>query len=202
MKAFLDFFPVVLFFIVFKFSDVFTATAVAIVATIAQIAWLKYKFGKVETMQWVSLGVIVIFGGATLISQNETFIKFKPSVLYILMALALIIGEYGFGKNFLKQLMSSKVQVEDSVWRVLVNAWGVFFLGMSALNLWVAYNFDTDTWVNFKMFGGMGLMFVFVLGQAVYLSKYLQHDEPEAQEVGPLAPKLEPIDPPNKPHNT
>jgi intracellular septation protein len=153
-------------------------------------------------MQWVSLGVIVIFGGATLISQDETFIKFKPSVLYILMALALIIGEYGFGKNFLKQLMSSKVQVEDSVWRVLVNAWGVFFLGMSALNLWVAYNFDTDTWVNFKMFGGMGLMFVFVLGQAVYLSKYLQHDEPEAQEVGPLDPKLEPVDPPNKPHHT
>ncbi len=187
MKAFLDFFPVVLFFIVFKLSDVFTATAVAILATVAQIAWLKYKIGKVETMQWVSLGVIVIFGGATLISHDETFIKFKPSVLYIVMSLALLIGEYGFGKNFLKQLMSAQVQVEDRVWRVLVNAWGLFFIGMSALNLWVAYHFDTDTWVNFKMFGGMGLMFVFVLGQAVYLAKYMKmqdtQDTQDTQEI-------------------
>ncbi len=194
MKAFLDFFPVVLFFIVFKFSDVFTATAVAILATVAQIAWLKYKVGKVETMQWVSLGVIVVFGGATLISHDETFIKFKPSVLYIIMSLALLVGEYGFGKNFLKQLMSAQVQVEDRVWRVLVNAWGVFFLGMSALNLWVAYNFDTVTWVNFKMFGGMGLMFVFVLGQAFYLAKYMKMDESLDLAASDTQVSLEPLD--------
>ena len=185
MKAFLDFFPVVLFFIVFKLSDVFTATAVAIAATVAQIAWLRYKFGKVETMQWVSLGVIVVFGGATLISHDETFIKFKPSVLYIIMALALLIGEYGFGRNFLKQLMSAQIEVPDPVWRVLVNAWGLFFVGMSVLNLWVAYNFDTDTWVNFKMFGGMGLMFVFVLGQALYLAKHMKPEDLKAQGQGP-----------------
>ncbi len=194
MKAFLDFFPVVLFFIVFKLSDVFTATAVAILATVAQIAWLKYKIGKVETMQWVSLGVIVIFGGATLISHDETFIKFKPSVLYIVMSLALLIGEYGFGKNFLKQLMSAQVQVEDRVWRVLVNAWGLFFIGMSALNLWVAYHFDTDTWVNFKMFGGMGLMFVFVLGQAVYLAKYMKMQDTQEIAAGDTAAAPESLD--------
>ncbi len=194
MKAFLDFFPVVLFFIVFKLSDVFTATAVAILATVAQIAWLKYKIGKVETMQWVSLGVIVIFGGATLISHDETFIKFKPSVLYIVMSLALLIGEYGFGKNFLKQLMSAQVQVEDRVWRVLVNAWGLFFIGMSALNLWVAYHFDTDTWVNFKMFGGMGLMFVFVLGQAVYLAKHMKMQDTQEIAAGDTAAAPESLD--------
>lgn len=185
MKAFLDFFPVVLFFIVFKLSDVFTATAVAIVATVLQIVWLRYKFGKVETMQWVSLGVIVVFGGATLISHDETFIKFKPSVLYIIMALALWVGEYGFGRNFLKQLMSSQIEVPDPVWRALVNAWGVFFLSMSVLNLWVAYNFDTDTWVNFKMFGGMGLMFVFVLGQALYLAKHMKPEDLKGEAVTP-----------------
>jgi len=185
MKAFLDFFPVVLFFIVFKLSDVFTATAVAIVATVLQIVWLRYKFGKVETMQWVSLGVIVVFGGATLISHDETFIKFKPSVLYIIMALALWVGEYGFGRNFLKQLMSSQIEVPDPVWRALVNAWGVFFLSMSVLNLWVAYNFDTDTWVNFKMFGGMGLMFVFVLGQALYLAKHMKPEDLKGDGLTP-----------------
>jgi intracellular septation protein len=185
MKAFLDFFPVVLFFIVFKWSDVFTATAVAIAATVLQIVWLRYKFGKVETMQWVSLGVIVVFGGATLISHDETFIKFKPSVLYLIMALALWVGEYGFGRNFLKQLMSSQIEVLDPVWRALVNAWGVFFLSMSVLNLWVAYNFDTDTWVNFKMFGGMGLMFVFVLGQALYLAKHMKPEDLKGQGLTP-----------------
>ena len=185
MKAFLDFFPVVLFFIVFKLSDVFTATAVAIAATVLQIVWLRYKFGKVETMQWVSLGVIVVFGGATLISHDETFIKFKPSVLYIIMALALWVGEYGFGRNFLKQLMSSQIEVPDPVWRALVNAWGVFFLSMSVLNLWVAYNFDTDTWVNFKMFGGMGLMFVFVLGQALYLAKHMKPEDLKGEGLTP-----------------
>ena len=201
MKAFLDFFPVVLFFIFFKLSDVYTATAVAIVATVAQIAWLKYKVGKVETMQWVSLGVIVIFGGATLISHDETFIKFKPSVLYIVMALALIVGEYGFGKNFIKQLMSSQMQVPDPVWRVLVNAWGLFFIGMSALNLWVAYNFDTDTWVNFKMFGGIGLMFVFVLGQAIFLAKYMKQDDPLELQAGPATASLDASDKPQGPQN-
>ena len=149
----------------------------------------------------MSLGVIVIFGGATLISHDETFIKFKPSVLYIVMALALIVGEYGFGKNFIKQLMSSQMQVPDPVWRVLVNAWGLFFIGMSALNLWVAYNFDTDTWVNFKMFGGMGLMFVFVLGQAIFLAKYMKQDDPLELQAGPATASLDASDKPQGPQN-
>jgi intracellular septation protein len=170
MKLFLDFFPVVLFFIVFKFFDVFTATAVAIGATVLQIIWLRVKFGRVEMMQWISLGLISVFGGATLLLHDETFIKFKPSVLYVVMALALWVGHFGFGKNFLKTLMSEQIQVPEQVWQVLVHAWGAFFLMMAGLNLWVAYNFDTNTWVNFKLFGGMGLMFVFVVLQAIYLS--------------------------------
>ena len=94
MKLFLDFFPVVLFFIVFKFFDVFTATAVAIGATVLQIIWLRVKFGRVEMMQWISLGLISVFGGATLLLHDETFIKFKPSVLYVVMALALWVGHF------------------------------------------------------------------------------------------------------------
>jgi intracellular septation protein len=184
MKLVLDFFPVVLFFIVFKFFDVFTATAVAIGATVLQIAWIRYRYGRVELMQWISLGLIAVFGGATLLLHDENFIKFKPSVLYMVMALALWLGHFVFKKNFLKTLMSEQIQVPDEAWQALIHAWGCFFVFMSALNLYVAYNFDTNTWVNFKLFGGMGLMFVFVVLQAIYLSsKALPEPEPASESL-------------------
>ena len=96
MKLFLDFFPIVLFFVVFKAYGIYAATAIAIAATVLQIAWMRYKNGKVDTMQWVSLGVIVVFGGATLVTQDETFIKWKPSVLYWLMSATLWVGVFRF----------------------------------------------------------------------------------------------------------
>lgn len=174
MKILLDFFPIILFFVAFKLWGIYAATAVAIAATVLQIGYLRYKHGKVEPMQWLSLGVIVLFGGATLLAQSETFIKWKPTVLYWLMGGTLLIGQVLFQKNFIKHLMGAQVQLPESVWRTLNWAWAVFFGAMGALNLWVAYQFDTDTWVNFKLFGGMGLMLVFVIGQALYLGRYIQ----------------------------
>jgi intracellular septation protein len=147
---------------------------VAIVATMAQIGWLRYKTGKVEPMQWVSLGVIVLFGGATIIAHNETFIKWKPTVLYWLMGGALVAGQLIFRKNLLKSLMGGQMQLPDAAWQVMNWSWTGFFAVMGVINLWVAYNFDTDTWVNFKLFGGIGLMLVFVVGQALYLGRYLK----------------------------
>lgn len=172
MKLLLDFFPIILFFAAFKFAGIYVATGVAIVATVAQILWLRYKNGKVEPMQWVSLGVIVLFGGATLVAHNETFIKWKPTVLYWLMGSALIVGQSLFHKNLLKSVMGSQMQLPEAAWRVMTWSWASFFAAMGALNLWVAFHYDTDTWVNFKLFGGMGLMLVFVIGQAVYLSRF------------------------------
>ncbi|HMS05408.1 MAG TPA: septation protein A [Burkholderiaceae bacterium] len=177
MKLFLDFFPIVLFFAAFKFWGIYVATGVAMVATIAQIAYLRATTGKVEPMQWVSLGVIVLFGGATLLAQDETFIKWKPTVLYWLMGGALLAGQLVFRKNLLRVLMKSQIELPDHAWRVMNWSWIGFFAAMGALNLWVAYHFDTDTWVNFKLFGGMGLMFAFVIAQGFYLSKYLKADE-------------------------
>ena len=174
MKLLIDFFPIILFFGAFKIWGIYAATAVAIVATIAQIAYLRFKHGKVETMQWLSLGVIVLFGGATLLAQDENFIKWKPTVLYWLMGGALLIGLLVFKKNFIKSLMGAQLQLPDPVWNNLNWAWTAFFAVMGVLNLWVAFNFDTDTWVNFKMFGGMGLMLVFVIGQALYLGRYIK----------------------------
>jgi intracellular septation protein len=176
MKLLIDFFPIILFFVAFKLWDIYVATGVAIVATIAQIAWLRFSSGKIEPMQWLSLGVIVLFGGATILAQDETFIKWKPTVLYWLMGGALLVGQLFFNKNLLKSLMGSQMELPDAAWRAMNWSWTAFFAVMGVLNLWVAYNFDTNTWVNFKLFGGLGLMLAFVVGQALYLSRYMKTD--------------------------
>lgn len=177
MKILLDFFPIILFFIAFKTSGIYVATAVAIAATVLQIAYFHFKNGKVEPMQWLSLGVIVLFGGATLLSHSETFIKWKPTVLYWMMGSALVLGQLFFNKNFIKSVMGAQMQIPESLWLRLNWIWAGFFACMGAINLWIAYNFDTETWVNFKLFGGMGLMFVFVIAQALYLTRYIKEPE-------------------------
>ena len=174
MKLLIDFLPIAVFFVAFKLFDIWVATGVAIAATVAQIAWLRWSTGKVEPMQWLSLGVIVLFGGATLLAHNETFIKWKPTVLYWLMGGALFIGQLVFRRNLLKTLMGAQMSLPESAWRVMNWSWIVFFAVMGVVNLWVAFNFDTDTWVNFKLFGGLGLMVAFVLAQAVYLSRFMK----------------------------
>ena len=195
MKLLLDFFPIILFFVAFKVWGIYAATGVAIAATILQIAYLRYKNGKIEPMQWVSLGVIVLFGGATLLAHSETFIKWKPTVLYWLMGSALLLGHLIFKKNLLRSVMGAQLQLPDPVWTKLNYAWVTFFACMGALNLWVAFNFDTDTWVNFKLFGGMGLMVVFVIGQALYMSRYLKDDSAKAAEGASASTALPPQTP-------
>ena len=177
MKLLLDFFPILLFFGAFKLWDIFVATTVAIVATLLQLGWMRYSTGRTEPMQWLSLGVIVVFGGATLVAQDETFIKWKPTVLYWAMGGALMVGQVFFRRNWLQSLMKSQMALPDHAWRVMLWSWCGFFALMGVLNLWVAYHFDTDTWVNFKLFGGMGLMLAFVLAQAMYLGRYMDNGE-------------------------
>jgi len=179
MKLLLDFFPVILFFVAFKVAGIYWATGVAIVATVLQIGWLRFRQGRTEPMQWLNLGVIVLFGGATLLSHSETFIKWKPTVLYWLMGGALLVGQLVLRKNLLKSLMGNQMSLPEAAWRAMNWSWTAFFAVMGVLNLWVAYHFDTDSWVNFKLFGGIGLMLLFVLGQALYLGRYLKTEEPE-----------------------
>ena len=177
MKLLLDFFPIILFFAAFKLWDIYVATGVAIAATIAQIAWFRYSTGKVEPLQWLSLGVIVLFGGATILAHSDTFIKWKPTVLYWLMSGALVAGMAIFRKNLLKSLMGAQMVLPDAAWRVMNWSWAAFFAAMGVVNLWVAFSFDTETWVNFKLFGGLGLMAVFVIAQALYLARYMKTEE-------------------------
>jgi intracellular septation protein len=187
LKLLFDFFPLILFFVAYQASDIFVATGVAIVASIAQITWVLARGKKVSAMQWTSLAVIVVFGGATLLLRDETFIKWKPTVLYWLGGVA-FLGGLAFGKNFVKNVMSeAELELPEPVWTKLCIAWGVFFLFKGTLNLWVAYTFSTPVWVKFKVFGLTGLIAAFVVGQALWLAKYLP-DEPEE----PAPPKPTP----------
>ena len=203
MKILFDFLPIALFFGMFKYAEshkdwaaatatewlgfmvsggivgaaeapVLLATVVVIVATFAQILWLKSRGKKVDTMLWVSLGLVTVLGGATIYFHSENFIKWKPTVLYWVMGGALLFGQLVLKKNGIKALMGSQMDLPDAAWRMVNFSWIVFFAVMGVLNLWVAFNFSTSTWVNFKLFGGLGLMVVFVLLQAVYLNKHIK----------------------------
>ena len=151
-------------------------TAAAIGATFLQIGLLALLRRKIEPMLWVSLGIIVVFGGATLLLRDETFIKWKPTVLYWLFGAALAISELLLHKNLIRAMMSAQVQLPEPVWRKLNWSWAGFFAFMGAANLLVAFNFSTEQWVNFKLFGATGLMLVFVLAQAVFLARHVEED--------------------------
>ena len=205
MKILFDFLPIVLFFGMFKYAEgnrdwaaatatewlgfmvaggivgpaeapVLLATVVVIVGTFAQILWLKVSGKKVDTMLWVSLGLVTALGGATIYFHNESFIKWKPTVLYWVMGSALLLGQLVFKKNGIKSVMGTQMKLPDSVWRVVNFSWVGFFALMGFLNLYVAFNFETSTWVNFKLFGGIGLMVLFVMVQAIYLNKHIKSD--------------------------
>ena len=173
MKFLFDIFPVVLFFIAFKVYDIYVATAVAMGATFLQIGWVWLRHRKVDNMLWVSLAVIVVFGGATLLLQDETFIKWKPTVLYWLFAAVLAVAALAFRKNLIRAMMEAQVALPEVVWGKLLASWIAFFAMMGALNLIVAFNFSTDAWVNFKLFGGIGLMLVFIVLQGLMLARHI-----------------------------
>lgn len=205
MKILFDFLPIALFFGMFKYAEgnkdwaasaatdwlgfmvsggvvgpaeapVLLATVVVIVATLAQILWLKASRRKVDTMLWISLGLVTALGSATIYFHSESFIKWKPTVLYWVMGASLLVGELVFRKNGIKSLMGAQMSLPDAVWRKVNFSWVAFFAVMGVINLWVAFNFPTSTWVNFKLFGGMGLMLVFILGQAFFLNKHIKPD--------------------------
>ncbi len=209
MKILFDFLPIALFFGMFKYAEgrrewaaglatdwlgfmvagsvvgpteapVLLATAVVILSTMGQILWFKASGRKVDTMLWVSLGLVTLLGGATIYFHNENFIKWKPTLLYWVMGGALLLGQLVFKKNGVKSMMGTQMSLPDPVWRWVNVSWIAFFTIMGFVNLWVAFSFSFSTWVNFKLFGGLGLMFVFVVIQALYLNKYVIDKDPTA----------------------
>lgn len=208
MKIFFDLLPIILFFVSYKWADgqkelaaqwmtqhlgfavgggavgtteapVLLATVVVIFATLLQIVILKALRKPVDRMLWAGLVVVVVLGGLTLWFHDETFIKWKPTIIYWLMGAGFLVTEIILRKKLLAQMMGG-IEAPDFVWRKLGWAWVLFFSGMGVLNLWVAFNFPTDTWVSFKMWGSLGLTLVFTLAQGVYLSRHIQEEPAKA----------------------
>lgn len=191
MKLLFDFFPILAFFIAYKMYDIYVATAVAIVGSIIQVgySWLQHR--KVEKMHLITMLMIVVLGGATLLLQDETFIKWKPSVVNWAFGLA-FIGSHFIGKKVIVQrMMESSVELPAHIWPRLNIAWAIFFILIGFVNLYVAYNYDTDTWVNFKMFGMIGLTILFIIGQAFFIGKYIKVPEDDDDEKPAIESKEE-----------
>ena len=199
-KILFDLFPIFLFFIAFKLAGsnpeqaaalaasvsypadpkqlpILIATAVAIIATIVQIAWVWLRHGKVDTMLWISLALVVVLGGATLWLHDPTFIKWKPTVLYWIFAVVLAGSHLLFKKNLIRTMMQqAQLELPETLWAKLNYSWVVFFAVMGVVNLYVANHFSLAAWVNFKLFGFMGMMLAFMLLQGVVLAKYIEKE--------------------------
>lgn len=174
MKLLFEFFPILLFFIAYKVYGIYVATAVAIAAAALQIGWMKYRGQVVEKMQWITLAILIVFGGSTILFQDETFIKWKPTVINWLFAAAFLGSQWIGQKNLTEMAMGKAMVLPDRIWLQLNLSWVLFFALSGLLNLYVAYNFDTDTWVNFKLFGLMGLTLIFVVLQVLFVSRYIK----------------------------
>jgi len=179
MKLIFDFFPLVLFFGAYKWQGIFVATAVAIAASILQVAIHWWRQRRFETSQLAMLGVITVFGGATLLFQDDTFIKWKPTVLNWLFAAVFLGSQYIGRKNISERMMGATLSLPQIIWLRINISWVVFFVFLGCLNLYVAHRYDTDTWVDFKVFGMFGLTLVFLVGQMIYLSRHIK-EEPES----------------------
>lgn len=172
MKLLFDFFPILLFFICYKFFGIYTATAVAMGASVFQVVFHRLKYQSYEKLHIISLVLILVLGGATLFFHNPWFIKWKPTGIYWLSALVFLGSTFIGKKPIIQKMMEGNVQLPSKIWLRLNYAWAIYFMLMGALNLYVAYYFNTDIWVNFKLFGGAGFMLVFVFIQALYLTKH------------------------------
>ena len=171
MRFFIDWLPIILFFLVFKYSDIFYATGAAMVASIILIGALKLFNKPVEKVQWAGLIMIVLFGGLTIILRDEQFIKLKPTVLYFVLALTLFIPQF-FKKYLIKSLLEKQISLPEEIWKKLNFSWILFFVFLGCLNFYVASNFSTDFWVEFKLFGMLAITLVFTIIQAIWLARF------------------------------
>ena len=173
MKQLLEFFPILLFFIAYKAYDIYVATAVVIGATIIQVAIAWFKYRKVETMQWITLGLVIVFGGATIILHDEQYLKWKFSIIEWLFGVAFLSSHFIGEKTFIERMMASNLSLPATIWTRLNFSWATFFISVGFINVYVMYNYNTDDWVTFKTFIAPALMVVFMVVQMSFIYKYI-----------------------------
>lgn len=178
MNQLSEFIPIILFFIAYKFYNIYVATAVVIVATIFQVAYGWFKHRKVGTMQWITLVLIIVMGGATIYLRDEQFIKWKLSIIEWLFGLVFLGSQFIGEKPIVERMMSGSLTLPSAIWKRLNLMWSSFFLIVGFINVYVMYNYDTDDWVTFKTFGVPGLMVVFIVVQMAIIYKHI----PETKE--------------------
>jgi intracellular septation protein len=171
MRFLADYFPLLVFFVAFKWQGIWIATAAAIAASVIQIAWFHWR-GKVSAVHWLSLAIIVVFGGATLWLRDETFIKWKPTVLYLAFGGVLAAGKLVWRRDLLAAVMK-EIALPAPIWTRLTWSWVIFFAAMALANWYIAFHFPTETWVNFKVWGGIGLVLAFALVQGLFLARHV-----------------------------
>lgn len=176
MKWLFDFFPIILFFIAYKSIDIYAATAVLIAASVIQTGgfWLKHR--RFENLHLITLVLVVVLGSATLLLHDENFIKWKPTVVNGLFAIVFLGSQWVGKQPLIQRMMGSQIQLPAAVWVRLNLSWVVFFILSAIANLYVAFHFSTDTWVNFKLFGLLGMTIIFVILQGIYLSRFISED--------------------------
>lgn len=176
-KQLFEFFPIILFFIAFKLYDIYVATAVVIAATIVLVGYTWFRYRKVETMQWITLALVVVMGGATLILHDEQFVKWKLSIIEWLFGLVFLGSQFVGEKPVVERMMSSSLSLPAKIWKRLNLMWASFFISVGFLNFYVMYHYNTEDWVTFKTFGVPSLMVIFIVLQMIFLYKYLPDNE-------------------------
>lgn len=181
MKLLFDFFPVLLFFISYKVLGIYYATAVAMVASLVQVVFYRLKNQRYEKIHLIGLALILVLGTATLCFHNPWFIKWKPTGMYWLASLVFIASSYVGQKPLIQKMMDGNIHLPAKIWHRLNHAWAIYFILMGGINLYVAYSYSTNTWVNFKLFGGVGFTVLFIFLQAIYLMRH--HVEKDADII-------------------
>ncbi len=176
MQLLADYFPLLLFYLAFQLKGIYVATAVAMVASVVQIAWFKWK-GKLSVIHWITFGVIAVFGGATLILHDDNFIKWKPTVLYALFGSILAVGKVAFGRDLIAHLLRGAFVLPPAVWSRVTWSWTAFLFVMAALNWYIAFHYSLETWVNFKFWGTFALFLAFGLVQALFLARHIEEPQ-------------------------
>ncbi len=177
MKQLFEFIPLLVFFALYKLYDIYVATAALMVVTLLQMAFIWFRHGKLEKMHWVTLVLILVFGGFTLLLHDDAFIKWKVTVINLLFAGALLISQWGFNKPLIKQMLGKELQLPDLIWRRVNLAWAGFFALCAGLNTYIAFHLPQEVWVNFKVFGLLGMTLVFTLLTVFYLYRHLPQEQ-------------------------